>query len=149
MVRNKISGLRENGRWLEDQTKVKRKVRDFFMARFNVGDRPQVRLDNAVFNSISNEDNDMLMEKITKDEVSNAMWNCDNLKSLGPNDFNFGFIMFCWEEIKVDVMRAVNNFEECGRWPRRTNASFISLIPKVDNPQLLNNFISISLVGCL
>jgi len=30
-----------------------------------------------------------------------------------------------------------------------TNASFISLIAKVDNPQNLNDFIPISLVGCL
>jgi len=32
---------------------------------------------------------------------------------------------------------------------KRVNASFVSLVPKVDNPQLLNNFRPISLVGCL
>jgi len=49
----------------------------------------------------------------------------------------------------MDVIRDVNNFEESGRWPRGTNAPFISLIPKVDNPQLLNDFRPISLVDCL
>ena len=80
-VRNKISELRENGCWLEDQTEVKRKVRDFFKARFNIGDRPQVKLDNAFFNIISYEDNGMLVERITEEEVKNAVWNCDSSKS--------------------------------------------------------------------
>jgi len=44
---------------------------------------------------------------------------------------------------------AVHDFEESRRWPRGTNASFISLISKVENPQLLNEFRLISLVGCL
>ena len=89
----------------------------------------------------------MLVERITEEEVKNAVWMCDNSKSLGPDDFNFGFIKFCWEKIKVDVIRAVSNFEESGRWPRGTNASFISLILKVDNLQSLNDFRPISLVA--
>jgi len=51
--------------------------------------------------------------------------------------------------MKADIIRAVHNFEEEGRWPRGTNASFISLIPKVENPHCLNEFRPISLVGCM
>jgi len=40
----------------------------------------------------------------------------------------------------------VHDFEGSDRWPRGTNASFISFIPKVDNPQHLNEFRLISLV---
>ena len=36
-----------------------------------------------------------------------------------------------------------------GRWPRGTNASFICLIPKNDNPQHLSEYRPISLVGCV
>jgi len=63
--------------------------------------------------------------------------------------FNFGFIKFRWEEIKGDILRVVHNFEEDGRWPRGSNTSFISLIPKVDNPLHLNDFRPISFVGRL
>ena len=77
------------------------------------------------------------------------MWSCDSDKSRSPDGFNFGFIKFCWEEKKGDILRAIHNFEEDGRWPKETNASFISLIPKVDNPQHLNDFRPFSLVGCL
>jgi len=127
--RNEISGLRENGLWLEDQAVVKGKVRDFYMDRFSGGVRPPIRIDNVVFNKISDEDNGMLIERITEEEIKNAVWSCESSKGPGLDGFNFRFIKCCWG----------NNFEESGRWPRETNASFISLIPKVDNSQLLND----------
>jgi len=46
-------------------------------------------------------------------------------------------------------MNTVQSFAEGGSWPKGTNASFISLVPKVINPQLLNDFRPISLVGCV
>jgi len=36
-----------------------------------------------------------------------------------------------------------------GKWPRGSNASFICLIPKSDNPQQLSDYKLISLVGCV
>jgi len=51
--------------------------------------------------------------------------------------------------MKGDVMNAVQSFAEGGSWPKGTNASFITLVPKVVNPQLLNGFRPISLVGCV
>ena len=91
----------------------------------------------------------MLVGRSYEEEIIRAVWSCDNDKSPGPDGFNFGFIKFCGEEINDDIVRAVHNFEDDGRWPRETNASFISLIPKVDNPQHLNDFRHISLLGCL
>ena len=46
-------------------------------------------------------------------------------------------------------MKVVNEFTIRGSRPRGSNASFICLIPKVDNPQQLDDFRPISLVGCL
>ena len=57
--------------------------------------------------------------------------------------------MFSWEFIKEDVMSTVNDFATRGVWPRGSNASFLCLIPKNDNPQQLNDFRPISLVGCM
>jgi len=46
-------------------------------------------------------------------------------------------------------LRAVNSFYCYGRWPRGWNTSFMSLIPKVDNPQGFNMYRPISLVGSI
>ena len=47
------------------------------------------------------------------------------------------------------MMAAVRDFAINGHWPRGTNASFLCLIPKVENPQQLGEFRPISLVGCM
>jgi len=35
----------------------------------------------------------------------------------------------------MDVVVTMHDFAVSGRWPSGTNASFLCLIPKVDNPQ--------------
>ncbi|XP_068472094.1 uncharacterized protein [Phaseolus vulgaris] len=54
----------------------------------------------------------MLVGIISEDEVKKVVWNCDNSKSPGPDGFNFGFIKFCWDILKGDVVRAVQSFAE-------------------------------------
>jgi len=73
---------------------------------------------NGEFNRITKEDNVLLVGRITEEDVKLAVWSCNNDKSPGPKGFNFGFIKFCWEEIKADIMRVVHNFEKDERWPR-------------------------------
>jgi len=101
------------------------------------------------FKGITREDNEMLVRRISEEEVKEAVWNCDSSKSPGPDGFNFGFIKFCCDILKRDVVSAVQRFAEGGSWPKSTNASFITLVPKVANPQQLNEFRPISLVGCV
>jgi len=54
-----------------------------------------------------------------------------------------------WEVIGKDVVRAILYFQSTGFIPRGCNASFITLVPKKDNPSDLNEFRPISLVGCV
>jgi len=91
----------------------------------------------------------MLVEDISEEEVKFAVWSCESSKSPGPDGFNFGFLKFYWEILKKDVLKVVNKFADRGSWPRGSNASFICLVPKIDNPQHLSDFRPISLVGCL
>jgi len=56
-IRNDFSGLRDKGQWYDEQGAVKEKVRDFFKERFSGETCQRVRLDNAEFNRITEEDN--------------------------------------------------------------------------------------------
>jgi len=80
-VKNELNGLFLNGRWCEDKEVVKDKVKDFFNVRFEGYPRPQVRLDNVSFNSISDADNKMLVSYFSEEEVKFAIWSCDSSKS--------------------------------------------------------------------
>jgi len=92
-------------------------------------------LDNVGFNTILEDDNEMLVGEFSEEETRTTIWGCDSLKSPGPNGFNFGFIKFSWDFIKKDVVSAVNDFAVNDKWLRLSNVSFLCLILKVENPQ--------------
>jgi len=78
-----------------------------------------------------------------------AVSQCDSSKCPGPGVFNFFFLKNNWEVIGKDVVKAILYFQSTGFIPRGCNASFITLVPKKDNPSDLNEFRPISLVGCV
>jgi hypothetical protein len=77
------------------------------------------------------------------------VWDCDNYKSPGPDGIKFGFYKDFWEDLRGDVMRFISEFHRNGKLSKGLNSTFIALIPKIDSPQRLNDFRSISLVGSL
>ena len=93
-VRNQLHGFHVNGKWCEDKEVIKEKVQTFFKDRFARNDACQVRLDNVKFCSISDSDNDMLIDDFSEEEIRAAVWRCDSCKSPGPDGFNFGFLKF-------------------------------------------------------
>jgi len=148
-ARNHLHGILVNNKWRDNRDEVKIKVCEFFEERFARIDGCQVRLDKVNFNSISEADNEMLVGEFSDEEVKAAVWGCESSKSPGPDGFNFGFIKSYWDILKEDVLLAVKDFAGNSSWPRGSNASFLCLIPKVENPQQLGEFRPISLVGCL
>jgi len=81
------------------------------------------------------------------EEVKNAVWEIDSFKCLGPDGVNFGFIKEFWGDMKDDLMRFVSDFHCSSKLLRGINNTFITLIPKKDCPQSLNDFFSYFLVG--
>ena len=49
--------------------------------------------------------------------------------------------------MKNDICRGISEFCMSGKIPRGCNASFITLIPKVQNPLLVKDYRPISLIG--
>lgn len=47
------------------------------------------------------------------------------------------------------MLRFLDEFYVNGGFPKGSNASFLALIPKVHDPQNLNEYRPISLVGCI
>jgi len=148
-ARNGLNGVFVDGLWCGNTKVVKDKVENFFKSQFDEVEGVPVRLYNVAFSSVSGEENKMLVEDISEEEVKFAIWSCESSKSPGLDGFNFGFLKFCWEIFRKDVLKAVNEFANRGSWPTGSNASFICLVPKIDNPQQLSDFRPISLVGCL
>lgn len=83
----------------------------------------------------------------TEQEVREAIKECGGSKAPGPDGVNFKFIRRFWHIIREDLMKAVMWFYDKGEISRGCNASFVTLIPKVENPVGLSEFRPISLIG--
>nr|GEZ61492.1 RNA-directed DNA polymerase, eukaryota, reverse transcriptase zinc-binding domain protein [Tanacetum cinerariifolium] len=88
-----------------------------------------------------------LEREVSKEEVKRAVWDCGIDKAPGPDCFTFGFYRRFWNLIECDVVKAVKWFFLHERIPSGGNSSFITLIPKVSNANLVKDFRPISLIG--
>ena len=146
---NSVSGVWIDGAWTEEPKKVKEAARLFFYNRFQEENQQRPRLDGICFQTINHHHNVMLSGRFQEDEIKEVVWGCGSEISPGPDGINFKFIKRFWIILKPDILRFLDEFYVNGIFPRGSNASFIVLIPKVANPQHLEEYRPISLIGCM
>lgn len=83
------------------------------------------------------EDNLNLEVSFTREEIKSVIWDSDGNKSPGLDKFNFKFLKRNWHTLEVDQGSFFNEF------------ILNSKLSKSKNPQSLNDYRPISLVGCL
>jgi hypothetical protein len=67
--------------------------------------------------------------------------------ALGPDGFNGAFFKKCWDIIKVDILRLCVDFAQGNLNLDSINNCLITLIPKKDNPETVNDYRPISLLN--
>ena len=147
--RNSIVSLMVNGNLVEGVQPIRNAFFSHFQEHFAAQNILRLGAENLLFKQLSYAEGRSLILPFTEAEVKVAVWDCDSFKSPGPDGVNIGFIKDFWEDIKGDVMRFISEFHRNDKLSRGINSTFIALIPKVDNPQRLNDFRPIALVGCL
>ena len=85
---------------------------------------------------------------LTEEEINEVVKEPPNEKSLGPDGFNNEFFKACWDIIKVDVFKLINEFHDGKISLESINTSYITLIPKGPTPLLANDYREISLLNC-
>ncbi|KAJ9556398.1 hypothetical protein OSB04_011012 [Centaurea solstitialis] len=147
--RNRIQGLNIQGVWSEKPEDVKKFVFEFFKDKFSMKVKLGAKLSTNKAKRISEEEAFRLERRFTEEEVWNALNDCGNNKSPGPDGFTMGFLKKFWSIIKGDLMAALHWFWEKEDLSIGCNSSFVTLIPKNTSPIGLNDFRPISLVGIL
>ena len=71
------------------------------------------------------------------DELKAAVWSWGKNKALGPNGFALEFFQRFWDKTGKYVYEAVQFFEKHPLINPGSNTSFVTLIPKVNNPLTL------------
>jgi len=128
---------------------VRMAVFSHFSTHFQSRTMERPSMEALHFPSLSYREGTGLVKPFSVEEVKAAVWDCDNYKCSGPDGITFGFIKDFWDLPQVDVMRFLVEFHRNKRLSKGINSTFISLIPKAESPQRLNDFRPISLVGSM
>ncbi|GKV49874.1 hypothetical protein SLEP1_g56597 [Rubroshorea leprosula] len=147
--RSEINSIIIKGAQVEEVSSLKEEIAAFYENLFKEeqGERP--KLEGVCFKQVQPVDNRQLIEAFTAEEIKAAIWECDSSKAPGPDGFNFRFVKSEWEVIKEDVIDFLQEFHKNSKMVRGLNSSFIVLVPKVDNPQRIEEFRPISLIGVI
>lgn len=88
-----------------------------------------------------------LEDPFTVDEIDRIVRALPNNKSPGSDGFNNKFTKAAWSVIKHDFYKLCQDFYSNSVGLRSINSSYITLIPKVDNPKYVGDYRPISLLN--
>lgn len=103
-------------------------------------------MENNRFMKILNQQKVVLEAVFTCKEVKNIVWAYANYKEPGPDGFTFSFIKRCWYKIGEDICMAIWYFAEHSVLNPGSNASFVTLITKCNDPLNISDFHPINLI---
>ncbi|GKB58652.1 RNA-directed DNA polymerase, eukaryota [Tanacetum coccineum] len=120
--RSRINGLNIHGEWITEPSVIKNHIFNYFSTRFREENYPRPLFSSNLFKHLS--------------------------IGAGPDRFTFKFFKRHWDILEQDVVTCVKDFKASAFIPRGCNSSFITLVPKVDDPLVVGDFRPISLIGC-
>lgn len=94
---------------------------------------------------ISNIQNSQLTKLVPEVEIENVLKDINPDKTMGSNGFPSLFFQNFWHHIKHEVIHAVQYFFSSGLMSKSWNKTYITFVPKKDNPKQPSNFHAISL----
>ncbi|GJV23314.1 RNA-directed DNA polymerase, eukaryota [Tanacetum coccineum] len=144
-----IRGVMVDGKWIDNPKNVKKEFLDHFSNRFSKPGKPMATLQMEFPNQIQLEQRNDLESDVTNDEIKKAVWECGTDKAPGPDGFTFGFFRKFWHLVENEVQDAVRYFFYNNDLPNGCNSSFIALIPKIPDANLVKDFRPISLIGSI
>lgn len=102
-------------------------------------------LSDIIESVISEEENEMLCNEPSENEIRDAVFSIPKYSIPGPDGFGSDFFMACWDLVKDDVVEAAREFFTGSPLSRFYSSSFIVLIPKVPDPPSFDKFHPINL----
>ncbi|VFQ60212.1 unnamed protein product [Cuscuta campestris] len=135
-----------NGKPITNIEVIKKMAIEHFFNQFN--NRKSVSMSPilAYINpTITEEDNNLLTMIPSDEEIKNTVWSLSPDSAPGPDGYNGHFFKFCWEIIHKDVISATREFFLGVPVRISYGSTFISLIPKINDPKNFCDYRPISL----
>jgi hypothetical protein len=149
--RNRIVGLRdEDGNWRDSSEEVVAILTRYYESIFQTSLPDQI--DNAVRyvpNVITQSMNANLDREFSASEVDQALKQMAPLTAPGPDGLPPLFYQKYWHVVGPDVTKGVLSYLNSGQVLSSINHTYITLIPKVKNPEKVTEFRPISLCNVI
>lgn len=147
--KNHISRVKIDGQFLTKVNDIKRGIIKHFVESFKQEDISFIKLPDNAFKKFSPATVSHLERIPSSEEITKAIWSCDSLKAPRYDDFNLKFVKKFWKLIDDDFISFVQRFFISRKFDRRINVAWVALIPKSTNPQCVDDYKPISMVGCI
>ena len=151
--RNQIKSFcTSSGVWSSNPLQIALDITAEFTARFTSNSSCGFDLDSdfsLIDSIISEDDNSFLIRPVLDDEIKAAVFDLAPDKTPGPDGFPPFFFQKYWSLVGNSVSKAVKAFFFSGKMLKEINHTFITLIPKVENPSSANHFRPISLCSSI
>jgi len=131
---------------------IRKEIRGDFEKRFKKSDINTNKLHmylHNITNEVTIEDNELLTQMATNEEIKNALFGIGCNKSPGPDGMSAIFYQKYWHIVGPLITKAVKSFFHSGKILKQINHTFITLIPKCDNPSNTNHYRPISLCSTI
>ncbi|GJU10200.1 RNA-directed DNA polymerase, eukaryota [Tanacetum coccineum] len=146
--RCRINGLNILGAWVTNPVSIKNHIFNSFESKFKEPNTSRHAFTSNLFKHLSCDEIQLLDQPFTSLEIKEAVWDCGGDKSPDPDGFTFKLIKKYWDSMSHDIISYVKHFDSFASIPKGCNSSFITLIPKSDDPLVIGDFRPISLIGC-
>ncbi|KAM1032357.1 hypothetical protein ACFX2C_036031 [Malus domestica] len=149
--KNKLEGLNNSeGVWTDGKENLKSIVVNYFkdLFSFRITTTNMESLPH-LFPCLSGDDLAVLNGEVTDDEIKDCMFSIGGLKAPGPDGIPARFYQKFWHLCGKDISDMVKGCFNSTQLPDNINNTFISLIPKVDNPTSMTQLRPISLCSTL
>nr|GFA78975.1 RNA-directed DNA polymerase, eukaryota [Tanacetum cinerariifolium] len=144
-----VKGIMVEGEWVDDPNRIKEEFRAHFANRFQDPGVCHGKINFCFPNRLNSDQVSDLESSISYDEIRDAVWACGGIKSLGPDIYTFEFFRKFWDVVGPDLCIAVKSFFEHGSFASGCNSSFVTIILKILDPKVVNDYRPISLIGCI
>ena len=145
--RNTIRRLiTSDGRVLTELADIKKEAVDYYEGflqepgHLSLEDITEDRLSDLLDYHCSDTEAASLVGPVQAEEVKEALFSMPANKAPGPDGYPMEFYKAAWSVVGKDLVIAVQSFFLYGFMPRSTNATLLSLVPKITSAEKMSDF---------
>lgn len=150
--KNIIFSLQDEGQIVEGDQNLIDHATKYYKNLFGPADSSRLPVSPELFENstkLTEIDNEELCKPFSEEEIKVALNQMEHNKAAGPDKIPIEFFQVCWDIIKEDINELFADFHNGKLDVSRLNYGIITLLPKVNVANRIQQFRPICLLNCL